>query len=127
MGSGAYTAVPGPGERWRLRKGLALAGRDFFGIQEGARAAKPAADPLDGVFRLLGPHPVEVRATVAVLRDPLACEAAVPDAGQEPLHCPAGLFAHDLWTGSVVAVLRRVGNGVTHVVEPALVEEIDDQ
>ena len=64
-------------------------------------------------------------AVVAVVHE-LLREGAVLDAGQDLLHGRAGLLVDDLGAGVVLAVLGRVGDGVVHEVDAALVHEVDD-
>ena len=57
----------------------------------------------------------------------LGSEGAVLDLGQDLLHLLAGLGGDEALAGAVVAVLCGVGDGVAHLGEAALVDEVNDQ
>ena len=61
------------------------------------------------------------------LREELTCEGAILDLREDLLHLLTGLLSDETLTGAVIAVLRRVGDRVTHLGEAALVDEVDDQ
>ena len=62
-----------------------------------------------------------------VLEDPLAGELAGLDLLEDLLHLGAGLLVDDPRAAGVVAVLGRVRDAVAHVVEAALIHQVDDQ
>ena len=59
--------------------------------------------------------------------DPLTGEFAVLDALQHFLHRLAGLLGDHLSAAGVIAVFRGVANGIAHVIETALINQVDDQ
>ena len=71
-----------------------------------------------GLHRVLGqqgPLGVKEGTSVLVLRDPLAGEGAVLDVVQHRFHIGLGLLiGQDAAAGDILAILRRVGNGVVH-------------
>src|ERR1051325_9944702 len=89
--------------------------------------AEPLADFLDLVVGVPPAHREESRAVRRVLEHPLARELPGLDLGEDFLHLVLRLVRHHAGTARVVAVLRGVGDGVPHVREAALVEEVDDQ
>src|SRR5262245_58733030 len=112
---GGHPQPRGPGRSERL------------GIDPGHEAAEPLPDLFDGVFPLEPLERIEDRSVGAVLEDPLAGELAAADLVEDPLHLGASLFIDDPWTPGVVAVLGRVGDAVAHVVQAALIHQVDDQ
>ena len=66
-------------------------------------------------------------ATGTVLFDPSAGEVTLLDFGEDLLHLGARLVVDDARATGVVAVLGGVRNREAHVVEAALVNEVDDQ
>ena len=71
---------------------------------------------------------VDLAAAVgAHLGQELGSEGAVLDLGQDLLHLLAGLRGDEALAGAVVAVLSGVGDGVTHLGEAALVDEVNDE
>ncbi len=103
---------------------------DFLTFQPAHHAAQLCAHLLDGV---LGLHTalseeVDLAATVgAHLGQELGSEGAILDLGQDLLHLLAGLSGNEALAGAVVAVLSGVGDGVTHLGEAALVDEVNDE
>ena len=75
-----------------------------------------------------GPLGVKEGTSVLVLRDPLAGEGAVLDVVQHRFHIGLGLLiGQDAAAGDILAILRRVGNGVVHHGHAALVDQVDDE
>jgi hypothetical protein len=72
-------------------------------------------------------QPLEVRQTGAVLGDPLVGELARLDLGEDLLHGGSGLRPDDALAAGHVAILGGVADGVAHVGDAALVDEIDDE
>ena len=62
-----------------------------------------------------------------VLHDPLASELAGLDLLEDLAHLLAGLLVDDPGTAGVVAELGGVGDAVAHVIEAALIHQVDDQ
>src|SRR5262245_27752394 len=98
-----------------------------LGVDPGHEAAKALADLFDGMLALEAFVRVEDRAIGPVLEDPFPGELAGADLAQDLLHLGAGLLVDDPRPARVVAVLRGVRDTVAHVVEPALVHQVDDQ
>src|SRR5690606_4154019 len=65
--------------------------------------------------------------TIVVLVDPLLGKGAVLDVGQQLLHGCACLIVDDLRAGDVIAPLSSIRDRVAHVVQTALVEQVNDQ
>ena len=63
----------------------------------------------------------------AHLGQELRSKGAVLDLGQNLLHLLAGLLGDQALAGAVVAVLGSVGDGVAHLGEAALVDQVNDQ
>ena len=79
---------------------------------------------------MLGQAPaggLEARLVDAVLQHPVPREAAALDVLQNALHLGLGLGRDDARAGAVLAVLRRVADGVVHVGDAALVDQVHDQ
>ncbi len=74
-----------------------------------------------------GAHPVEVGPTLVIFFDPFFGKGAILNLGQQLTHGLLGLLGHDARPSMVIAELGRIAHRVAHVVETALVEEIDDQ
>ena len=71
---------------------------------------------------------VEEGPAVLVLSDPFSGEDAVLDVRQHRLHVLLGLLiGENPGTGDILAVFRRVGDGVVHHGHSALVDQVDDQ
>ena len=62
-----------------------------------------------------------------VLKEEFASELTVLDFLKDFAHLLLGFFIDDARTAGVIAEFRRVGDGVTHVAEAALIEEVDDE
>src|SRR5690606_23548314 len=62
-----------------------------------------------------------------VLGDPLRCELAALYLAEDLPHFLPGLLGYDPLAGHIVAVFGRIADGVPHVREPALVDEVNDQ
>src|SRR5437667_8804616 len=97
------------------------------GTEERHQVAQPGADLLDLVRALLAAPLVEPLAARLVLRDPSARVLPAPDLLEHPLHFGLRLGGHDARPARVVAVFRRVAHRVPHVVQPALINQVDDQ
>src|SRR3954471_4672649 len=82
---------------------------------------------LDGVLGRGVAHAIKVRASVLVLRNPLACEVARLDFTEDLLHLRLRLRRDDARAPRHLAVLRSVTDGVVHRRDAALVDEVDDQ
>src|SRR3989442_4270710 len=96
-------------------------------LDPGHHRPEPLADFLDGVLGVPLAHGQEARPVGLVLQHPFAGELARLDLDQDLLHLRLRFLADDARPPRVVAVLGGVGDGVAHVGQPALVEEVDDQ
>src|SRR5207248_2437941 len=96
-------------------------------LDPGHHRAQALADFLDLMIGVAPAHGQEARAVGLVLEHPLARELPRLDLTQDLLHLPLRLVAHHARAAGVVAVLRGVGDGVAHVGEAALIEEVHDQ
>src|SRR5581483_5421743 len=85
------------------------------------------ADSFQELLLFSGALGVEPRAPGFVLAKPLARVGAVLDLFEHLAHSLAGLLGDDLGTASVIAVLGGIADRVTHVVEAATINEINDQ
>ncbi len=97
------------------------------GLIQDIMARSRLPDLFDLMVGVAPPHGQESRPVGLVLQHPLPGELARLDLAEDLLHLGLGLLAHHARPARVVAVLRGVGDGVAHVGEPALVEEVDDQ
>src|SRR5258708_38752737 len=86
-------------------------------VEEGHRRPQLASDLLNEVPALRGAVLFELVAAGAVLLHEFPGKRAVLDLSQQFLHLRAGLVGHDPWAGGVIAELRRIGDGVAHVVK----------
>jgi len=62
-----------------------------------------------------------------IFGDPLLCELSILDVRKQGLHRLAGFVGDDLLARHVVAVLGRIADLISHVVQPAAIHQIDDQ
>src|SRR5262245_12144170 len=85
------------------------------------------SDVLDRVLRGLAAQLAEVRLAAAVLGHPLVGELAGLDVVEDLLHRLARLLADDPLAARHVAVLGGVADGVAHVGDAALVDQVDDE
>ena len=70
---------------------------------------------------------LEPAAPAPGLGDPLPCEAAGLDVGQDALHRGAHFRRHDLRTAGVIAVFCGVADRVPHELHPAAIHQVHDQ
>ncbi len=86
------------------------------------------ADLLDLVVIGAGAQPLEfLLPVVAVLLDPAVGPDALADVGEDAAHRLADVVVDDARPGGVVAELGGVGDRVAHVLQAALVHQVDDQ
>ena len=74
-----------------------------------------------------GAEAFELLAAGLVLLDPAVRERAVLDLGEDLVHRVANALVDDPRAGHVVAVLGGVADAEAHEVEPAAVQQVDDQ
>ncbi len=74
-------------------------------------------------------HSLEVNlcACIGHIQQELLREGTILDIAQDLLHGLLGLCSDQLRAGDVIAVLSRVGDGVSHACETGLVDQINDQ
>ena len=70
---------------------------------------------------------VEISSAVVVLCNPVACELAFLYFGKHFLHFGFHVICDKTFADFVIAVFRGIGNGITHRVEAALVNKVDDE
>ena len=75
----------------------------------------------------LAPKSEEVGESAVGLRDPFLGELPALDLVEDPAHLGAGLVVDHPRSTRVVAVLGRVGDGVAHPRQAALVDQVHDQ
>src|SRR5881275_1976326 len=85
------------------------------------------ADLLDRMLRTGLAQRLEPAAPAPGLGDPLPCEAAGLDVGQDALHRGAHFRRHDLRTAGVIAVFRGVADRVPHELHAAAIHQVHDQ
>src|SRR5437016_1881573 len=105
----------------------ACAGHDLLWVDEWHLPPQLAADVLDGMRRVLAPATIELWPAVAILFDPRRRKGPVSHFLEELSHRRPRIIGDDARSGDVVAVLGGIRNGVAHVIQSALVEEVDDQ
>src|SRR3712207_5160340 len=88
---------------------------------------KLAPDVLERLVGGVRAHAPKLALAGVHLGDPLTGERPVPDLAEDVAHPRADVVVDDDGAARVVAVLRRVGDRVAHVREPALPHEVDDQ
>src|SRR5579875_3093494 len=93
----------------------------------GHHRAQLLADLLDRMLTHLPAHRLEARLVDLVLEHPLAREAAGLDIRQHFLHRLAHAGIDNPRTGDIFTVLGGVGDGIIHVGDAALIDEVDDQ
>src|ERR1700687_4846234 len=112
---------------------LSRAGPDhvFLGdghrFQERHHGAQLGADLSNPLRALLTTLAVEPRPPGGVLLDPSARVLPAADVLEHLLHLLARLLGHDARPTRVVAVFRGVAYRVAHVIEAALIDQIDDE
>src|SRR5690606_33177994 len=98
-----------------------------LGLDPGHHRPELAANLFDQVVLLpLLEGPVH-RPARLVLKHPLPGKAAGADFLEDAPHLAAGFLGDDALAGHEVAVLRGVADGVAHVRDAALVDEVDDE
>ena len=93
----------------------------------GRQRAQALADFLDGVLLAEAAQGLELGGAGLVFEDEFLGEVAGLDLGQDALHLRLGLVGDDARAAGQVAVFSGVGDGVAHVGDAALVDEVDDQ
>ncbi|SCJ47210.1 Uncharacterised protein [uncultured Blautia sp.] len=99
-------------------------------FQPAHHAAQLGAHLLDGVLGRHATHGQEVGLAASVgvhLRQEFGGEGTVLDLLEDLPHLLAGVLGNQAAAGAVVAVLSGVGDGVAHLAEAALVDEVDDE
>src|SRR4051794_39633354 len=93
------------------------------------KRAELLADALElgGARLALFTQLLELRAARVVVGEELLRERAAPDLLEDRAHPLARAVVDDPRSAREVAVLGDVGDRVAHVLEPALVEKVDDQ
>src|SRR5258708_11635884 len=126
-------AFPAAGFADRVLAMLSRAGTDYVFLGDGHRfqerhhGAELGADPFDPLRALLAALAVEPRTPGGVLLDPSARVPPAADVLEHVLHFLARLLGHDARSTRVVAVFRGIAHRVAHVVEAALINQIDDE
>ena len=85
------------------------------------------ADLLDRQIAFTLALVVEPRAIIFVFCDPLISERPILNLGEDLLHFALCFLGHDARAALIAAVFRRIRDGVPHVIEATLVDQIDDQ
>jgi len=107
--------------------GDATARWGLFVVDPGHHFSEFAADLLDAMIAFATSGCFERWGSGFVLEDPVASEGAVLNLRENAFHLGFGFVGDDAWPADVIAVLGCVRHAVAHVVEAALVEEVDDQ
>src|SRR5437763_1322540 len=92
-----------------------------------AERTQPLADLLDLGLGELRPGLGQGGRAAVHLGDPLLREGSVLDRLQDLAHVVAHVLVDDARPDGMRAVLRRVGDRVVHALDPALVDQVDDQ
>src|SRR5581483_10339481 len=99
----------------------------FLLLEERHHGTKLAAHFFDGLVFGRFAHGEELVASRLVLFDPLPRKLARLNLGENLLHFLTRLIVHDARSASVIAIFGGIGNGVAHVAEAALLNQVDDQ
>ncbi len=100
---------------------------DRLRVDPGHQAAEALADLLDGVLALAALGGEEAGLARLVFEDELAGELAGLDLLEDLPHLGPGVLGDDPGASGVVAVFGGVRDAVPHVVEAALIHQVDDQ
>src|SRR5690242_13618089 len=101
---------------------------DFlFLFEEGHHFAEFFAYGFYGLILGSFSHGQELFAAGLVFFDPLAGKFSGLDFRQDLFHFGSRLFVDDARTSRVVAVLRGIGDGITHVAQAAFLDQVYDQ
>src|ERR1700728_4155852 len=100
-----------PFQSWR--------GSNRLGVDPGHQATQTLANLLDGMIALETLGRTKDGAVCLVFEDPFPGKLTGADLGQDLLHFDAGSLVDDARAPGVIAVFRRVGDAVPHVVETA--------
>src|SRR5712692_6633322 len=101
-------------------------GRDHR-LEEWHHGAQLRAELLDGVLLLALTRRQEIGAALFIFLDPGFCETAVADLREDLAHLFSRLFGDDARSGGIITLLGGIADGVTHVAEPAAVNQVDDE
>jgi hypothetical protein len=112
--------------RWRVLESLGISG-DFLGVDPFHHFAEFAAGDFDGVVFVGVVEFVEEGFAGFVFGHPLAGELAGLDFAEDLFHFGFGGGGDDAGAAGEVAVFGGVGDGIAHVVEAALVDQVDDE
>src|SRR5665213_646782 len=96
-------------------------------LQERHHGTKLFADSLYQLAVLRLAHVEETVASGFIFRNPLFRKFTRLNLGQNALHLGAGLIVDDARSACVIAVLGGIRNREAHVIEAALVDQIDNQ
>ncbi len=105
----------------------ARSGGYFAWVDERHHAPQCAADLFDLMLAVCRTHPGEVRPAGMVFLDPFLGERAAADVVEQFAHGGAGVVGDDAASGDIIAPFCRIADRVAHVVEAALIEQVDDQ
>src|ERR1700688_4905737 len=113
---------------------LLLAGCRGFGqarsgdwLEKRHHGSKLRPQLLDGMGLLALSGSQKVRTTLLVFFNPFFGEAAVANLGKNFAHFFFGLGIDDARSGTVIALLRSVTDGIAHVAKTTAINEVDDQ
>src|ERR1700741_1689662 len=112
---------------------LLRGGRFFFQpggddrLQEGHHRAELRAKLLDGVVLFAFAGRQEIRAALLGFLDPFFRVAAIANFCDNSLYFVPRLLRDDAWPGTVVALLGRFADRITHVAQPAAIDQVYDE
>src|SRR5678815_5502881 len=125
--AGSSTKKTNPLHGRRPQRGHSRLLRRLLGLEPGHHLSQALAGGLDGVVQVGLVEALEVLHPALVLGAPLLGELAACDLAEDLLHLRLGLRVDEARAAGEVAVLGGVADAVAHVIEAALVDEVDDQ
>src|SRR5690606_1745093 len=105
---------------------LVTTASNFLGLDPRHQPPQLAPDDLDRVLALSSARRLECRRVGLVLQNPFASKLPRLDFVENLLHLGLGLIGDDSRTARIVAVFGRIRDAVSHVVEAALIEQVDN-
>ena len=100
---------------------------DFLGVNPGHQTSQSATDFLQLQAPVATAHGLEGGRSGAIFQNPLAGKLPRLNFVENTLHLGPRFLGDHPRPAAVITVLGGVGDTVAHVIEPTLVEQVDDQ